>query len=250
VSAEERAGAAAQEAAGESGDVAPEEFRAALHRAADWIADYRSRIEELRVSPDCAPGEFAALLPREMPERPAPLGDLFADLDRLILPYLVHWGHPSFFGYFGSTTTAPGILGEMLAAALNVSAMTWRTSPAATELESVTLDWLRRALRLPAELTGVVYDTASVGLLHALAAAREGLGIDARRRGLAGRSELPALRVYASEQAHSSAEKAAITLGLGEENVRRIETDEEYRLSVDALDRIRGCRRGGPDGGD
>jgi aromatic-L-amino-acid/L-tryptophan decarboxylase len=246
VSEEAQAGAAANEAAGELGDVAPEELRAALHRAADWIADYRASIEERRVSPDCAPGDFAALLPPEMPEHPAPLGNLFDDLDRAILPYLVNWGHPSFFGYFGSTTTAPGILGEMLAAALNVSAMTWRTSPAATELESLTLDWLRRALRLPEELTGVVYDTASVGLLHALAAAREGLGLDARRRGLAGRPDVPQLRVYASEQAHSSAEKAAITLGLGEENVRRVATDEEFRLNVAALrDAVAADRRAG-----
>ncbi len=131
------------------------------------------------------------------------------------MPGIVHWGHPAFLGYFATNTTAPGILGEMLTAALNVSAMTWQTSPAATELEIVVLDWMRQRLRLPREFQGVVYDTASVGLLHALAAAREELGFDVRREGLAGRPDVPALTLYASDQAHSSLEKAAITLGLG-----------------------------------
>jgi aromatic-L-amino-acid decarboxylase len=221
--------------AGSLGDVPSEEFRAALHRAADWVADYRERIEERPVAPGSAPGDVAALLPASMPESPAPLSDLFDELDRVVLPHIVNWGHPSFLGYFGSTTNAPGILGEMIAAALNVSAMTWRTSPAATELETVVLEWLRRALGLPSEFTGVVYDTASVALLHALAAAREGLGLDVRRRGLAGRGDVPALRVYASEQAHSSVEKAAITLGVGEENVRRVPTDEGFRMDAAAL---------------
>ena len=222
---------------GAIGDVEAEEFRAALHRAADWVADYREQIEGRRVSPLSEPGEVTALLPAEMPAGPAPLSDLFDELDRVILPHLVNWGHPSFLGYFGSTTTAPGILGEMLAAALNVSAMTWRTSPAATELETVVLEWMRRALGLPPDFSGVVYDTASVALLHAMAAAREGLRLDARRRGLAGRADVPTLRVYASEQAHSSVEKAAVTLGVGEENVRRIATDERFRMDAAALKR-------------
>ena len=222
----------------ELGDVPSEEFRSALHRAADWIADYRAGIEERRVSPASTPGEVRALFPLEMPEQASPLENLFEELDQNILPHIVNWGHPSFLGYFGSTTTAPGILGEMLAAALNVSAMTWRTSPAATELELVVLEWLRRGLGLPAEFSGVVYDTASVALLHALAAAREGLSFDVRRRGLAGRADVPRLRVYASEQAHSSIEKAAITLGVGEENVRRVATDESFRLRPDALRKV------------
>jgi aromatic-L-amino-acid decarboxylase len=228
----------AEEKGGETrglGDTPAEEFRAALHRAAEWVADYRAHIEERPVSPPTAPGDVAALLPGEMPEGPSPLSDIFDELDRVILPHLVNWGHPSFLGYFGSTTTAPGILAEMLSAALNVSAMTWRTSPAATELETVVLAWMGRALKLSAEFQGVVYDTASVAVLHALAAAREGLGLDARRRGLAGRADVPRLRVYASEQAHSSVEKAAVTLGVGEENVRRVETDEGFRMDAAAL---------------
>lgn len=217
------------------GDMPPEEFRAALHRIADWVADYRAHIEDLPISPDVRPGEIISRLPPAPPAEAASLDEIFGDFQKLILPGLVHWGHPAFLGYFGSTTTAPGIIGEMLAAALNVSAMTWRTSPAATELETLVLDWLRQMLCLPADFTGIVYDTASVAVLHALAAARESLSLDARARGLCGRPEVPALRVYASDQAHSSVEKAAIMLGLGERNVRRVASDALYRMDVSAL---------------
>jgi aromatic-L-amino-acid decarboxylase len=219
------------------GDVPAEEFRAALHRVADWVADYREGLEGLSVSPRVEPGEIGDQLPEEPPEEPASFEEIFRDFQDLIVPGLVHWGHPKFLGYFGSTTTAHGILGEMLAAALNVSAMTWRTSPAATELEERVLDWLRRMLGLPEAFTGVVYDTASVAVLHALAAAREGAGLDARAQGLSGRPGVPAFRVYASEQAHSSVEKAAITLGIGERNVRRVACDESYRMDAAALRR-------------
>ncbi|MGB7922145.1 MAG: pyridoxal-dependent decarboxylase [Pyrinomonadaceae bacterium] len=212
------------------GDMPEDEFRSALHRVADWIADYRARIEELSISPTVAPGDITAHLQPAPPEEAAPLDEILRDFENLIVPGLVHWGHPSFLGYFGSTTTAPGILGEMLAAALNVSAMTWRTSPAATELESLVLDWIRRMLELPAEFTGVVYDTASVAVLHALAAAREGLALEVRERGLCGRRDVPPLRLYASDQAHSSVEKAAIMLGVGERNVRRVASDAAYRM--------------------
>jgi aromatic-L-amino-acid decarboxylase len=221
----------------ELGDMPPEEFRAALHRVADWAADYRENIEGLNISPDITPGEVSARLPQAPPDDAVPLEDIFRDFQEIIMPGLVHWGHPAFLGYFASTTTAPGILGEMLMASLNVSAMTWRTSPAATELETLVLGWLRQMLCLSTDFTGVVYDTASVAILHALAAARESLGIDVRARGLCGRPEVPALRVYASDQAHSSIEKAAITLGLGERNVRRVSSDATYRMNVPALKR-------------
>jgi aromatic-L-amino-acid/L-tryptophan decarboxylase len=217
------------------GDVPGDEFRAALHRAADWIADYRETIESRRIIPNIAPGDIASTLPAQAPETPVPLAAILDDLDRLIMPGIVHWGHPAFLGYFGSTTTAPGILGEMIAAALNVSAMTWRTSPAATELETVVLDWMRTMMGLPAGFEGIVYDTASIATLHALAAAREAIGLDVRREGLAGRGEVPRLMIYASDQAHSSVDKAAIALGLGETSVRRVDTDTEYRMSPTAL---------------
>ena len=219
----------------ELGDMPPAEFREALHRVADWVADYRQSIEELRISPDIAPGEISARLPQVPPEAPERFSDIFRDFQKSIIPGVVHWGHPAFFGYFGSTTTATGILGEMLMGALNVSAMTWRTSPSATELETLVLDWLRQMLGLPTDYTGVVYDTASVAVMHALAAARENLGLNARAHGLCGRPEVPGLRIYASDQAHSSVEKAAITLGIGEQNVRRVPCETTYRMDVSAL---------------
>jgi len=139
-----------------------------------------------------------------------------------------------FLGYFGWTTTAPGILGEIITAPLNVNAMTWRTSPAATELETLVIDWLRQWMHLPKDFDGVVYDTASVGVMHALAAAREDAAPSTRKRGLVG-AGAPVFRIYASEQAHSSAEKAAIALGLGEENVQRVPVDAEFRMDAAAL---------------
>jgi len=217
------------------GDIPAEEFRKHLHAVADWIADYRENIAQYRISPMAKPGAIAATIPATAPESAEPLADIIADVDRLIVPGVVHWAHPEFMGYFGCTTTAPGILAEMIAAALNVNAMTWRTSPVATELETVILGWLRQWLRLPEDFGGVVYDTASIGSMHALAVAREEAGISIRTLGLSGRAELPIFRVYVSDQAHSSIEKAAIALGLGEHNVRKIPSDDAFRMNVAAL---------------
>ena len=117
---------------------------------------------------------------------------IVAEMDTVVMPGIVHWGHPAFLGYFGSTSNGPALVGEMMAAALNVSAMTWQTCPAATELETVVLGWIRRMIGLPDEFTGVVYDTASISTLHALAAAREACGVDVRKHGVAGRTDVPA----------------------------------------------------------
>jgi aromatic-L-amino-acid decarboxylase len=156
----------------ELGDVPPEIFRAQLHQLADWIADYREKIGDLPVAPNAKPGSIRAALPAQPPEEGELFETIVADVDRLIVPGMVHWGHPMFLGYFGWTTTAPGILGEIMTAPLNVNAMTWRTSPAATELETVVIDWLRQWLHLSDKFDGVVYDTASVAVMHALAVAR------------------------------------------------------------------------------
>jgi aromatic-L-amino-acid decarboxylase len=217
------------------GDLPEEEFRKALHQVADWAINYRSGITERAISDHGKPGDVSASLPSQMPEHPVPIVKILEDFDRLIVPNLVHWGHPCFLGYFGSTTTAPGILGELMAATLNISAMTWATSPAATELESVVLRWLRELLRLPEEFFGVVYDTASVATLHALAAARESLPLNIRALGLSGRHDLPRLRIYTSDQGHSSVTKATITLGIGEANVRRVNSDGLFRMDLNGL---------------
>jgi len=216
------------------GDTSPEEFRKQLHELADWIADFRQNIESLRVAPNDKPGAILAALPGEPPEEGELFEKILGDIDRDIVPGMVHWSHPMFLGYFGWTTTAPAILGEIITAPLNVNAMTWRTCPAATELETLVVDWIRQWMHLPQEFGGVVYDTASVGVMHALAVAREEAAPSTRKRGLVG-AGAPMFRIYASEQAHSSAEKAAIALGLGEENVQRVPTDAAFCMEPGAL---------------
>src|SRR5437762_1496109 len=216
------------------GDVPIAEFRRQLHKLADWIADYRETIGDIRVAPNDKPGAIRAALPAQPPEHGESFENILADVDRLIVPGMVHWSHPMFLGYFGWTATAPGLLGEIVTAPLNVNAMTWRTSPAATELETVVIDWLRQWMGLPDQFDGVVYDTASVGIMHALAVAREEAAPSTRKRGLIG-ARAPIFRVYASDQAHSSVEKAAIALGLGEENVQRVPTGPEFRMDMAAL---------------
>ncbi|HEX6938638.1 MAG TPA: pyridoxal-dependent decarboxylase [Longimicrobiales bacterium] len=230
------------------GDMDPEAFRRHGHAVVDWIADYLAHPERWPVVPRVAPGDVRAALPAEPPARPEPMPALLADFERLIVPATTHWNHPGFLAYFAISGSGPGILGEMLAAALNVNAMLWRTGPAQTELEEVALDWLRQLVGLPAGFDGVINDTASTSTLYALAAAREAAGLRVREAGLAGRPELPRLRVYCSAEAHSSVDKAAITLGLGLDGVVRVATDAELRLDVAALeraiaeDRARGVR--------
>src|SRR6266404_7093439 len=218
----------------ELGDVSPAVFREQLHQLADWIADYRETIGERPVAPNAKPGAILAALPAEPPEDGESFGKILTDIDRVIVPGLVHWGHPLFMGYFGWTTTAPGILGEIITAPLNVNAMTWRTCPVATELETLVVDWIRQWMHLPQEFSGVVYDTASVVVMHALAVAREEAAPSVRKHGVVG-AGAPVLRIYASVQAHRSPAKAAIALGLGEENVQRVPIDTAFSMDVSEL---------------
>jgi aromatic-L-amino-acid/L-tryptophan decarboxylase len=226
--------------------MSPETFRREAHRLADWIADYLAHPERLPVLSQVRPGEIRDGLPKAAPERGEPFDAIFADFERVILPGITHWNHPGFFAYFAISGSAPGILGEFLSAALNVQAMLWRTSPSATELEEVTLAWLRTLLNLPDTFEGVIYDTASISTLHALAAAREAAVPLVRSDGLSARADIPALRVYCSEHAHSSVDKAVILLGFGQGGVRRVPADAEFRLRPDALaDAIAEDRRAG-----
>ncbi len=215
------------------------ELQAALEQAAEWIARYLDNVDKLPVLAQVKPGEIAAALPEHPPAHGEPLAAILADVDRVIVPGLTHWNHPGFMAYFGITGSPPGILGETIAAALNVNAMLWRTSPAATELEQVTLRWAAELLGLPTGWFGQITDTASSSTLWALAAAREAAGLDIRARGMAGRDDLPPLRVYTSEEAHSSVEKACIVLGFGQEGLHQ---DPDGRRVPDA--RRRAARRG------
>lgn len=204
------------------GDMSAEEFRRYGHQLIDWVADYLSHPERYPVLSQNQPGEVKDALPNAPPATGESFDAILKDLDRVIVPGMTHWNHPAFFAYFVTSGSAPGILGELLSAAFNVNAMLWRTSPSATELEEVTLDWLRQMIGLPESFAGVLYDTASISSLCAIAAARE-----AAPQGK--------LRLYASEQAHSSIEKSAITLGLGRGATRAIPTDAEFRMDVEAL---------------
>ncbi|HEX2191243.1 MAG TPA: pyridoxal-dependent decarboxylase [Longimicrobiaceae bacterium] len=217
------------------GDMDPEEFRRHAHDVVDWIADYFRDVEKYPVLARVQPGETAAKLPAEAPEQGDDMAAILRDFDDTIVPGITHWNHPDFFAYFAITGSAPGVLGEMLAAALNVNAMLWRTGPSPTELEERSLDWLRQMMGLPAELRGHVQDTASISTLTAVAAAREEAGLAIREEGMSGR-DLPRLRLYCSEEAHSSVEKAGITLGIGRAGTRRIPTDAEFRLDPAALE--------------
>ena len=223
------------EAAPPAGDMSAEEFRRFGHEIVDWIANYFEHIEDLPVLAETEPGDLKAQLPTSAPENGESMEAILADIDRLIVPALTHWSHPSFFAYFATSTSAPGIFGELLSAAFDVKSMLWRTSPASTELEEVVLDWLRQMIGLDTGMSGFIYDTASVSSMHAIAAAREGVEMRIREEGMSGRKDLPLLRVYASEQAHSSIDKGIITLGLGQRSLRKIPTDREFRMDPNAL---------------
>ena len=219
------------------GDLSPEEFRKYGHQLIDWIADYLECPEKYPVVSKLTPGSIKELLPVEPPKKPEPMDEIIKDMENIIVPGLTHWNHPLFMAYFSITGSIPGILGELLCAAFNVNAMLWKTSPAATELEEVTMDWLRQLLGLPDSFEGIIYDTASVSTMHGIAAARESAGLDIREKGMAGRKDIPRLRLYCSEEAHSSVEKGAITLGIGQEGVRKIPTNEKFQMSTEELEK-------------
>lgn len=218
-------------------DMSPDEFRRHGYAAVDLIADYLGHPERWPVLPAVRPGDLRRRLPAAAPEHGEDMAELLQDFDDLILPHTTHWNHPGFMAYFAITGSGPGILGELLAAGVNINAMLWRTGPAATELEETVLDWLRQLLGLPAGLDGTINDTASSSTLYALAAAREmQADLRIREEGLAGRPDVPRLRVYCSEEAHSSVDKAVLTLGLGLAGIRHIGTDDDHALDVAALE--------------
>ncbi len=213
----------------------PSEFRRSGHALVEWIADYLSHSEQYPVLPRVAPGEVRDALPDRAPEEGQAFEEIFGDFERILVPALTHWNHPGFFAYFPATTSASGVLAEFLSAALNQQAMLWRTSPAATELEEVSLAWLRRLLGLPDIFEGVIYDTASISSLHALAAARQAVVPNVRERGLAARPDVGPLRIYCSEQAHPSIDKAVLMLGLGQSSLRRIPVDDTFAMRAESL---------------
>ena len=211
-----------------------DEFRRHGHTLVDWMADYLAAVERHPVRAKVRPGEIAARLPAAPPEAGEPLERIFEDFERILLPGMTHWQHPSFFAYFPGNSSPPSVLAEMLTATLGAQCMLWQTSPAATELETVTLDWLRQMIGLPEGFAGVIQDSASSATLCAILVARErATEWQANEAGLG--ACLP-LTFYASEEAHSSSEKAVKIAGLGRGNLRLIPTDADFAMRPDALD--------------
>lgn len=218
-----------------SGDMPSEEFRKHGYAILDKIAEYFEKIDELPVLSQVQPDWLKNSLPASAPETGEDFAGVLADVDRLILPAVTHWTHPNFHGLFSTSTSSVGVFGEMFAAAFDQKAMLWRTSPASTELEDVVLDWLRQMMGLPEDFEGIIYDTASVSTMQAIAAARERAGLNIRELGMSGRTDLPLLRVYASEHVHSSIDKACITLGLGTRSLRKIAVNERFEMIAEEL---------------
>lgn len=230
-----------------SSDMSAAEFRKHGYAVIDWIADYLAKPEKWPVLPGVQPGDVRHALPQSPPPRGEPMDAILEDFKRVIVPATTHWNHPAFMAYFANSSTAAGVLGETLTAALNVNAMLWRTGPAATELELLTLDWLRQMLGLPAKFFGAIADTASSNTLYALAAAREmHPELRIREQGMAARNDLPPVFIYCSQEAHSSVDKAVMTLGFGLSALKKIPTDDGLRMDAKALAQtVDGDRRAG-----
>jgi aromatic-L-amino-acid decarboxylase len=207
-----------------------EEFRRAGYEHIDWIAEYFQSVRQFPVMTSHTPGELTKGLPKSAPESGEPITAILEDFKSGIFPALTLWNHPRFFAYFSVSSSPPSVLADLLISALNVNAMLWKSSPAATELEQVTLNWLRQWLDLSETWFGIIYDTASIGVMQAIGAAREWVDPECRVKGMR-----PGLTIYISEHTHSSAEKAAITLGFGQQNVRKIPVDENFRMRPDQL---------------
>ena len=208
-----------------------EDFRRAAHQAVDWAAEYLKDVREYPVVPSLQPGELTDALPKSAPDRGEGFDEILRDFDAKILPAVTHWNHPRFMAYFANTGSTPAIIAEMLAATLNTNGLHWKTSPAVAELEQVALGWLRQWMGLSEDYFGIIYDTASVSSLHALACAREMADPNARVNG-----STPNMVLYTSQESHSSIEKAAICLGIGQKNVRKVSSDPDFRMDVSSLE--------------
>jgi aromatic-L-amino-acid decarboxylase len=217
--------------------MSPDDFRRHGHQLVDWMADYMRDVGALPVTPAVRPGDVLRQLPSSPPENGEPFDRLLQDFTRIIVPGMTHWNHPGWFAYFPANNSPPSVLAEMLTATLGAQCMSWATSPAATELEQVTMEWLRQMLGLPEEFTGVIQDTASTATLVALLSARErATDYAAGVTGLAGSGAR--LTVYASSEAHSSIDKGVKLAGYGLEQLRRVPVDQAYALMPDELDRM------------
>lgn len=212
-------------------DLSREEFKEYGHKLINWIAEYFNDIEKYPVLPSVSPGEIKDKLPDSPPFKSESMNAIMSDVDKIIMPGMTHWNHPGFMAYFNSTSTGPAIFGELLSAAFNINGMLWQSCPSSVELEKVVIDWIRKMLNLPEKFWGTTYDTASVSSFHAIASARQ------YAYEKYGEDMLGKFVVYSSEHAHSSIAKAAIAAGFRKENIRKIEVDENYSMSVADLNK-------------
>lgn len=211
-------------------DMPIEEFRKSGHQLIDWIADYLNDIEKYPPLSQVNPGDILKRIPESPPQKGEDIENVLKDVDKILMDGITHWNHPGFMAYFNSTSSGPGILAELLTAGLGINGMLWKTSPAFTELERAMMNWFRQMIGLPDNYWGIIYDTASTSSMHAIASAREQLNLGFREKGMTGREEIPKLRMYCSEQAHSSIEKGAVTLGIGIEGVKKIPVNNKFEL--------------------
>ncbi len=210
-----------------------EKFRKFGYKFVDWVVEYLESVERLPVVPRLNPGEIKEQIPQSPPAHGEPMEKLFEDFRQIIVPGMTHWQHPCWFAYFPANNSPPSVLAELLTAGLGAQCMIWQTSPAAAELEEVVMEWLRKMLGLPEGMEGCIHDTASTATLCALLCARERVtGFECNEKGLAGH-----LRVYASEEAHSSIEKDVKIAGFGRRNLRYIPTDKDFAMIPMELER-------------
>ena len=213
--------------------MSPDEFRAAAHEVVDWMADYLRDIRDYPVLPNVQPGDTIDALPAQGPEHGEPMETILQDFRNLIVPGMTHWNHPRFHGYFSISASGPGILGEMIAATMNIQHMVWKVGPSPTELEQVTLGWLRQWWGLADDYFGIIHDTASTSSMHAILAARELASPETRLTGQHDR-----LMLYRSEHAHNSIDKGALAVGIGRDNIRSVPSDENFRMRPAALEAL------------
>jgi len=228
------AGLPAPASSGHTEGMDAQEFRRLGYQLVDWIADYREGLERLPVMSQVKPGEVRAAFPDHPPLHGGRMDVALAALERDVLPGITHWNHPSFFAYFPSNTSYSSILGDLAASGIGAQGMSWQTSPAATEVEEVVMDWLRQMVGLSPAFTGVIHDTASTATFTALLCAREKASDYSQNTEGLQSGEAP-LVVYASDQGHSSIEKAALLAGFGRSFLRLIPTDENHALRLDLL---------------
>jgi aromatic-L-amino-acid/L-tryptophan decarboxylase len=217
-------------------DMSSEEFRKNGYKLVDWIADYLTDIEKYPPLSQVNPGDILKRIPQTPPTNGEDVENVLADVDKILMDGITHWNHPGFMAYFNSTSSGPGILAELLTAALGANGMLWKTSPAFTELEKSMMNWFRQMVGLTENYWGIIYDTASTSSMHAIASAREQLDLGFREKGMAGRSDVPKLKLYCSEHAHNSIDKGALTLGIGLDGIRKISVNEKFEMIPEKLD--------------